>query len=157
MLWFSIKPVEWFQIYTKKTAISLRSHIAKIKINQNCKTHPQIFDTWCKNVRWKCKNFKKIFTDVLFWKVKLSKMASTKTNKTWYRFNTFFIIISVLFNDNLEAKIQRYITRAIHETRGRKKLKKALCLPIYQPRYVKRLIKWNSRKLSISRSKMGGS
>ena len=36
-----------------------------------------------------------------------------------------------VFNDNLEAKTQRYVTRAIHETRGRKKLKKALCLPIY--------------------------
>ena len=42
-----------------------------------------------------------------------------------------FIIISVLFNNNLEAKTQRYVTHAIHETRGRKKLKKALCLPIY--------------------------
>ena len=37
----------------------------------------------------------------------------------------------MFFNDNLEAKSQRYVTRAIHETRGRKKLKKALCLPIY--------------------------
>ena len=38
-----------------------------------------------------------------------------------------------------------------------KKLKKALCLPIYQPRYVKLVYKMKySRKLSISRSKMGG-
>ena len=36
-----------------------------------------------------------------------------------------------VFNDDLEAKTQRYVTRAIHETPGRKKLKKALCLPIY--------------------------
>ena len=43
----------------------------------------------------------------------------------------FYIIISVFFKDNLETKTQRYVTRAIHEIRGRKKLKKALCLPIY--------------------------
>ena len=57
------------------------THKVKIKINQNCKTHSQIFNIWCKDIRWKCRNFKKNFTDVLFCKVKLSKMASTKTNK----------------------------------------------------------------------------
>ena len=45
-------------------SIILYSHIAKIKIDQNCKTHPQIFDIWCKNVRWKCRNLKFFFLPV---------------------------------------------------------------------------------------------
>ena len=61
----------------------------------------------------------------------ISTFSEIKTTRdTDYRFNIYFIITSVLFNNNLEAKTQRYVTRAIHETRGRKKLKKALCLPI---------------------------
>ena len=42
------------------------SHIAKIKINQHCKTHSQIFDIWWENVRWMCRNFKKKFLPMSF-------------------------------------------------------------------------------------------
>ena len=52
----------------------------------------------------------------------------------------------------------RALNSSHYVTRGQRKLKKALCLPIYQPRYVKLVYKMKySRKLSISRSKMGGS
>ena len=54
---------------------------SKIKTNQHPKICLKIFDTLCKNVRCKCRNLKKKFTNVLFCKVKLSKMAATKTNK----------------------------------------------------------------------------
>ena len=51
----------------------------------------------------------------------------------------------------------RALNSSHYVTRGQRKLKKALCLPIYQPRYVKLVYKMKySRKLSISRSKMGG-
>ena len=36
------------------------SHIAKIKIDQNSKTNPQIFDTWCKMLSKKFETFLKI-------------------------------------------------------------------------------------------------
>ena len=44
--------------------------------------HLQILDIWCKNVRQNCRDLKKKnLRDVLFLKSRLSKMASTKTNK----------------------------------------------------------------------------
>ena len=75
----------------------LNTHIAKIKINQNCKTHPQIFDIWCKNVRWKCRNFKKKFLPMSFFakwgKVKWRPLKQTKSkNKHHFSSPTFWVI-----------------------------------------------------------------
>ena len=61
-----------------------------------------------------------------------TKSEIKTTRDTDYRFKSHILYHNFyVFNDNSEAKTQRYVTRAIHETRGRKKLKKALCLPIY--------------------------
>ena len=46
--------------------LGLKAHIAKIKIDQNRKTHLQILDMWCKNVRKKCRDSKKIFCTMSF-------------------------------------------------------------------------------------------
>ena len=40
-------------------SIQFLPHIAKIKIDQNCKTHLQILDIWCKNVKQNCRDLKK--------------------------------------------------------------------------------------------------
>ena len=42
------------------------SQIAKIKIDQNRKTRLQILDMWCKIVREKCRDSKKIFCTMSF-------------------------------------------------------------------------------------------
>ena len=42
------------------------THLAKIKINQNCKIRLQILDIWCKNVRQKCRESKKKFCKMSF-------------------------------------------------------------------------------------------
>ena len=55
-------------------------HIAKIKINQNCKTHPQSLIYGAKMFGESVETFKN-FTNVFFCKVKLSKMASIETDK----------------------------------------------------------------------------
>ena len=57
------------------------SHIAKTKINQNCKTHPQFLIYGAKMLGESVQTLKKNLTDVLFCKVKLSNMASTITNE----------------------------------------------------------------------------
>ena len=80
-----------------KTETLQYTHIAKIKINQNCKTHPQIFDIWCKNVRWKCRNFKKNFLLMSFFakwgKVKWRPLKQTKSkNKHHFSSPTFWVI-----------------------------------------------------------------
>ena len=46
--------------------VALKSHIAKIKIDQNRKTRLQILDMWCKIVREKCRDSKKIFCMMSF-------------------------------------------------------------------------------------------
>ena len=74
-----------FQIILKYSLYS--SHIAKIKIDQNRKTCLQILNMWCKNVKEKRRDSKKIFLyDVLFCKSRLSKMVSTKTNESVKRY-----------------------------------------------------------------------
>ena len=71
-----------FLLHIAHHALRDTSHLAKIKINQNCRTGLQILDIWCKNVRQKCRESKKKkFHGGLFCKSRLSKMASTKTNK----------------------------------------------------------------------------
>ena len=57
------------------------THLAKIKIDQNCKTHLQILIYGAKMLDESEENPKKILYDVLFCKSRLSKIASTKTNK----------------------------------------------------------------------------
>ena len=73
------------------------THTAKIKINQNYKTQPQIFDIWCKNVRWKCRNFKEKFLPMSFFakwgKVKWRPLKQTKSkNKHHFSSPTFWVI-----------------------------------------------------------------
>ena len=46
--------------------IGLPAHIAKIKIDQNHKTRLQILDMWCKNVKEKCIDLKKISCTMSF-------------------------------------------------------------------------------------------
>ena len=84
-------------VYINSKGRGAVSHIAKIKINQNCKTHPQIFDIWCKNVRWKCRNFRKKFLPMSFFakwgKVKWRPLKQTKSkNKHHFSSPTFWVI-----------------------------------------------------------------
>ena len=53
-------------IIQMEVLIQIVTHIAKIKTDQNRKTHLQVFDMWCKIVREKCRDSKKNFCTMSF-------------------------------------------------------------------------------------------
>ena len=112
------------------------SHIAKIKINQNCKTQPQIFDVWCKNVRWKCKNFKKKILPMSFFakwgKVKWHTLKQTKSKNKHHFFIPTFYVIQLCFwvqKDSSTLKILKmyFVSRSM----SKRNVAYRICIVLY--------------------------